>query len=204
MRIDPQKHSWMTAPETRGCDRRSWKRAFCRGAVRNALLGVAVMDIDIAVPMPPEEAQKRLEAANIKVIPTGIDHGTVTAIFNNTVFEITSLRRDIDTDGRHAVVAYTTDWAEDAARRDFTMNALYAAADGEVFDYAGGVEDLIAGRVRFVAMRRRASGKITCASCGCFAFTPGTARARSGPEALHAAANAKAGLAQLSGERVAK
>ena len=114
------------------------------------LLGAAVIDIDIAVAMPPQEALNRLEEAGIKVVPTGIDHGTVTAIRNDKVFEITSLRQDVETDGRHAAVAYTADWRADLARRDFTMNALYAGADGEIFDYHGGVEDLIAGRVRFV------------------------------------------------------
>ena len=151
------------------------------------------------------ERQQRLEAAGIKAVPTGFDHGTVTAIMNGKVFEVTSLRRDVATDGRHAVVAYTTEWDEDAARRDFTINALYAAADGEIFDYHGGVEDLIAGRVRFVGDAARPHrARIICASCACSAFMPGTARARWMRDALRAAAEAKAGLAQLSGERIAK
>ena len=119
--------------------------------MRNALLGVPVVDIDIAVPMPPRgSAGAAGSAKGIKVVETGLDHGTVTAIAGTHAFEVTSLRRDVETDGRHAKVAFTDDWAEDAARRDFTINALYASADGEIFDYATGVEDLIAGRVRFV------------------------------------------------------
>ena len=96
--------------------------------MRNALSGWAVSDIDIAVPMPPAETLQRLESAAIKAVPTGLEHGTVTAIVSGQPFEVTSLRRDVETDGRHAVVAYTDDWEEDSARRDFTMNALYAAA----------------------------------------------------------------------------
>ena len=101
MRIDPEKHGWMTAPETRAVMAALGEARFVGGAVRNAILGAAVIDIDIAVPLPPAEAQARLEAAGIKVVPTGFDHGTVTAIFQGKVFEITSLRRDVATDGRH-------------------------------------------------------------------------------------------------------
>ncbi|HWC62258.1 MAG TPA: hypothetical protein VG501_01465 [Rhizomicrobium sp.] len=149
-RLDPLKHGWLAEPETRTVMEALGTGRFVGGAVRNALLGAPVVDIDIAVPVPPEESVKLLEAAGIKVIPTGFDHGTVTVIKNDKIFEVTSLRRDVATDGRHAVVAYTTQWEEDAARRDFTINALYAAADGEIFDYTGGLEDLAAGRVRFV------------------------------------------------------
>ena len=113
MRIDPDQHDWMIAPETASILAALGQARFVGGAVRNALLGIAVNDIDIAVPLPPQEAQARLEQAGIKVVPTGIDHGTVTAIKNGKIFEITSLRRDVETDGRHAVVAYTDDWAQD-------------------------------------------------------------------------------------------
>ena len=121
------------------------------GAVRDALLGLEVSDIDIATRLSPEETSARLAAAGIKVVPTGIAHGTVTAVTPDGVFEVTTLRRDVATDGRHAVVAYTDDWAEDAARRDFTINALYAnPLTGEVFDEVGGLDDLAARRVRFI------------------------------------------------------
>ena len=120
------------------------------GAVRDALAGREVADIDLATPMQPEEVTTRLLAAGLKAVPTGIAHGTVTAVADHRGFEVTTLRRDIETDGRHAVVDYTDDWRADAARRDFTINAMSLAPDGALFDYFGGVDDLRAGRVRFV------------------------------------------------------
>lgn len=121
------------------------------GAVRDTLLGLPVADIDIATRHAPQEVVARLEAAGIKAIPTGIAHGTITAVSSGTVVEVTTLRRDVTTDGRHATVAFTDDWQEDAARRDFTMNALYAdPLDGTVYDWFGGRDDLAAGRVRFI------------------------------------------------------
>jgi poly(A) polymerase len=123
---------------------------FVGGCVRDALLARRNDDIDIATPDPPEAVLRLLEAAAIKAVPTGIAHGTVTAVVAPRHFEITTLRRDVETFGRHARVAFTDDWAADAARRDFTMNALFLAATGEVFDPVGGLADLKAGRVRFV------------------------------------------------------
>ena len=204
MRIDPAKHPWLEEPETRVVMEALGNARFVGGAVRNALLGAAVSDIDIAVPMPPEESVKKLEAAGIKVVPTGIDHGTVTAIKNDKIFEVTSLRRDVATDGRHAVVAYTHDWSEDAARRDFTMNALYAAADGEVFDYHGGIEDLIAGRVRFVGDAKARIAEDYLRILRLFRFHAWYGKGEMDDTALRAAAAGKMGLKQLSGERIAK
>lgn len=123
---------------------------FVGGCVRDGLLGLAVQDIDIATPLPPEDAKRRLEKAGIRVIPTGLAHGTVTAHLNHHFFEITTLRADVETFGRHARVAYIDDWAEDARRRDFTMNALYADPDGTIFDPVNGLADLDAGVVRFI------------------------------------------------------
>ena len=121
------------------------------GAVRDDLLGLEVNDVDIATSLPPEEVTARLEAAGLKAIPTGIDHGTVTAVSSGQPVEITTLRRDVSTDGRRATVAFTDDWKEDAARRDFTINALSAdPVTGEIFDYFGGKADLKARRVRFI------------------------------------------------------
>lgn len=121
------------------------------GAVRDTLLGLAVSDIDLATPLLPQEVVRRLEAADVKVIPTGIAHGTVTAIASGDHHEITTLRRDVETDGRRATVAFADDWREDAARRDFTINALYAdPADWQVDDYFGGLADLAAGCIRFI------------------------------------------------------
>jgi poly(A) polymerase len=121
------------------------------GAVRDTLLGIDTADVDLATTHAPAVVADLLETARIKAVPTGIKHGTITAVANDEVYEVTTLRRDLDTDGRHATVAFTDDWREDAARRDFTINALYAdPASGELFDYFGGIADLEARRVRFI------------------------------------------------------
>jgi poly(A) polymerase/tRNA nucleotidyltransferase (CCA-adding enzyme) len=131
---------WAVLPEAR----------IVGGAVRDALSGRAISDIDFASPLPPEAVMARCQAAGIKTVPTGLSHGTVTAVVGGAGFEITTLRRDVATDGRHAEVAFTDDWQQDAARRDFTINAMFCARDGEITDYFGGQDDLAAGRVRFV------------------------------------------------------
>jgi poly(A) polymerase len=121
------------------------------GAVRDDLIDLPVSDVDLATRLSPEEVVKRLEAARIKAVPTGIDHGTVTAVSDGHAYEVTTLRRYVSTDGRRATVAFTTDWEEDAARRDFTINALSAdPISGEVFDYFGGADDLLERHVRFI------------------------------------------------------
>ena len=147
--IPPQP--WMAAAETQAVlAALGGEGRFVGGCVRDALLSRVVGDIDIATPLTPEEVTRRLTAAAIKVVPTGLAHGTVTAVVAGHPFEITTLRRDVDTDGRHARVAFTDDWAEDAKRRDFTMNALFLDANGTIFDPVGGLGDLRAHRVRFV------------------------------------------------------
>jgi len=121
------------------------------GAVRDTLLGLAAKDIDIATPLEPREVMERLKAASIRTIPTGIEHGTITALLPEGAVEITTLRHDVSTDGRRATVAFAADWQEDAARRDFTINALYAdPLSLELFDYFGGLDDLTAQCVRFI------------------------------------------------------
>ena len=204
MRLDPAKHGWMIAPETVQVMTALGEARFVGGAVRNALLGAAVVDIDIAVPMPPDQALARLRAKAIKVVETGLDHGTVTAIAGTHAFEITSLRRDVETDGRHAKVAFTGDWAEDAARRDFTINALYASADGEIFDYATGVEDLIAGKVRFMGDARARIAEDYLRVLRLFRFHAWYGKGEIDAEGLRAAAGAKDKLKTLSAERIAK
>ena len=204
MRIDPIQHGWMTAPETLAVMAALGEGRFVGGAVRNALLGVPVVDIDIAVPMPPEEATARLKAKGIKVVETGLEHGTVTAVAGTHAFEVTSLRKDVETDGRHAVVAFTDDWAEDAARRDFTINALYASAEGEIFDYATGVEDLIAGRVRFMGDARTRIAEDYLRVLRLFRFHAWYGKGDLDSDALRAAAEAKGKLKTLSAERIAK
>jgi poly(A) polymerase/tRNA nucleotidyltransferase (CCA-adding enzyme) len=120
------------------------------GAVRDALAGRAVADLDLATPDGPDVVMATLKRAGVKVVPTGLSHGTVTAVVDGRGFEVTTLRRDVETDGRHAVVAFTTDWRLDASRRDFTINAMSMARDGTVFDYFDGAADVAAGRIRFV------------------------------------------------------
>ena len=124
---------------------------FVGGAVRDTLLGLPVKDVDIAILHPPEEVVRRIKAAGFRAVPTGIAHGTITAVVHGWPVEITTLRRDVSTDGRRATVAFAHDWREDAARRDFTMNALYAdPASGALHDYFDGLSDLAARRVRFI------------------------------------------------------
>jgi poly(A) polymerase len=204
-RLDPKHEHWMTAPETRAVmDALGGEARFVGGAVRNALLRQSVSDVDIATPLTSDEVIKRLQAAKLGAVPTGIEHGTVTAIANGKSFEVTTLRRDVATDGRRATVAFTTDWKEDAARRDFTMNALYASADGEIFDYFGGIADLEAGRVRFVGDATIRIREDYLRILRLFRFHAWYGRGEIDKDALHAAAAEKAGIAQLSGERISK
>ncbi|HUD95251.1 CCA tRNA nucleotidyltransferase [Sphingobium sp.] len=127
------------------------KARYVGGAVRDGLLGLPVNDLDIATTLDPQDVVDRLKAAGIKAVPTGIDHGTITAVLADGPVEITTLRRDVSTDGRRATIAYTEDWREDAARRDFTINALYAdPLTGEISDYFGGLPDLEVRRLRFI------------------------------------------------------
>jgi poly(A) polymerase/tRNA nucleotidyltransferase (CCA-adding enzyme) len=172
------------------------------GAVRDTLAGRAVADIDLAAPEPPEIVAAALEEAGVRTLPTGLSHGTVTAISNHRPFEITTLRRDVATDGRHAEVAWTEDWREDAARRDFTINAMSLDQSGQLHDYFGGTDDLAAGRVRFVGP---AAPRIAEDYLRILRFFRFYARYGAGPpdgEAAGAIAQGLPGLALLSAERV--
>jgi poly(A) polymerase len=140
----------------------------------------------------------------LKAVPTGIEHGTVTAISGGRPYEVTTLRRDVSTDGRRAVVAFTKDWAQDAQRRDFTMNALYADTNGEVFDSVGGVADLHAGKVRFVGDPTTRIHEDYLRILRLFRFHAWYGKGEIDKAALQASASQKAGLKQLSGERIAK
>lgn len=175
---------------------------FVGGCVRNALIGAPVADIDIATTIVPEEAMRRLQAAGIQVVPTGIDHGTVTAIVNHRPFEITTLRRDVTTDGRRATVAFSTDWAEDASRRDFTFNALYATRDGEIVDLVGGLPDLEARRVRFIGEASQRIAEDYLRILRFFRFHAWYGRGDLDRDGLAACAEAASGLETLSGERI--
>ena len=145
---------WVTRPETQAVcaalESAGAQALFVGGCVRNALLGAPVADIDIATDALPSRVMELAEAAGLKTVPTGIDHGTVTIVSGGLPHEVTTFRRDVETDGRHAVVAFSTDVAEDAARRDFTMNALYATSTGHLVDPLNGMPDIEARRVRFI------------------------------------------------------
>lgn len=174
------------------------------GAVRDTLLGIEVKDIDLAALLEPPAVIERLNAAGIRSVPTGIEHGTVTAVLPEGPVEITTLRHDVATDGRRATVAFANDWAEDAARRDFTINALYAdPASGEVFDYFGGLEDLEARRVRFIGDARKRIREDHLRILRYFRFQ---ARFGSQPDAESekACADLAATLKGLSRERIGK
>ena len=204
MRIDPAQHGWMTAPETLAVLAALGEARFVGGAVRNALLGAAVVDIDIAVPMPPSEAIARLVAKDIKVVETGIEHGTVTAIAGSHAFEITSLRRDVETDGRHAIVHSPTTGPKTPRGAISPSTRMYASADGEIFDYATGVEDLIAGRVRFMGDAATRIAEDYLRVLRLFRFHAWYGKGDIDAEGLRAAAAAKDKLKTLSAERVAK
>ncbi|PCJ09844.1 MAG: CCA tRNA nucleotidyltransferase [Rhodobacteraceae bacterium] len=199
---------WLQDPATRAvCDAITAEGAlllFVGGCVRNALLGVAVSDLDLATDAHPETVMHLAKQAGLKVIPTGIDHGTVTVVSGGIPFEITTFRKDIATDGRRATVSFASDISDDAARRDFTMNALYARPDGTVVDPLGGMADLRARRVRFIGTAQHRIREDYLRSLRYFRFHAwyGDPDAGFDPEALAAIAANLDGLAQLSRERV--
>ena len=204
--LDPQRTPWLRDEPLQNVMRVLTESGglarIVGGAVRNALIGAEVTEVDIATPLVPDEVMRRLKAVGFGAVPTGIEHGTVTAVVDGKPFEVTTLRRDVETDGRRAVVAFSTDWREDAGRRDFTMNALYASADGEIFDYHNGRADLAAGRVRFIgdAMARIREDYLRILRL--FRFHAWYGKGEIDPVTLKAVAAEKAGLAQLSGERI--
>jgi poly(A) polymerase len=175
------------------------------GAVRDTLLGLPVSDVDIATALLPNEVMKRLQGAGIKSIPTGIEHGTVTAAVDSKNYEITTLRRDVVTDGRRATVAFATDWQEDAARRDFTINALYAdPKSGEVFDYFDGISDLEARRLRFIGDANQRIAEDYLRILRYFRFVARYGGGQMDADAIQACANGAHGLTALSRERIAQ
>ncbi|RUU12524.1 CCA tRNA nucleotidyltransferase [Mesorhizobium sp. USDA-HM6] len=172
------------------------------GAVRNALIGQPVADIDIAATTLPEETIRRAEAAGFKTVPTGIEHGTITAIAGGKAYEVTTLRADIETDGRRAKVTFGRDWKLDAERRDFTINALYAEADGTVVDLVGGVADIEARRLRFIGDPEARIREDYLRILRFFRFFAWYGDGRPDAEGLKACARLKDGLGRLSAERV--
>ncbi len=200
--------AWLNAPETRAVllalTADGGEARFVGGCVRNALIGAPIQDIDLATPLSPEEVMRRIEAAGLRAVATGIEHGTVTAISKSKPYEITTLRRDVSTDGRRATVAFSQDWAEDAERRDFTMNALYADASGEVFDFVGGIADLRARRVRFIGDPAKRIAEDYLRILRLFRFHAWYGKGEIDSDGLHACAVAKGQIKTLSGERIQK
>lgn len=203
-RIAPQ--DWMTAAQTgtvmAALNRDGGTARFVGGAVRDTLLGRAVTDVDMATDLKPEMVIERLEAAGVEVIPTGLKHGTVTAVTGKRHFEITTLRVDVETYGRHARVAFGANWQADAERRDFTMNALYLDADGTLYDPTGGRADLEAGRIRFVGDPATRIAEDYLRVLRFFRFQAHLGRVRPDEAALEACRAAAPKLAGLSAERI--
>lgn len=172
------------------------------GAVRNALLETSVSDVDLATTHLPEETVRLAKEAGFKPVPTGIEHGTITVVVQGQPFEVTTLRKDIETDGRHAKVAFGTDWKADAERRDFTINALYATADGDVIDYVGGLADIETKTLRFIGDAEQRIREDYLRILRFFRFFAWYGSGRPEADGLRASARLKDGLSQLSAERV--
>ncbi|HZO48487.1 MAG TPA: CCA tRNA nucleotidyltransferase [Xanthobacteraceae bacterium] len=207
IQIDPGRASWLRDdPLSRlldVLDRDGEEARVVGGAARNTLLGEPVSEIDIATTALPDEVIRRAAAAGFKPVATGIDHGTVTVVVNGTPFEVTTLREDVETFGRHARVAFGRNWQHDAERRDFTMNALYASRDGTVHDYVGGLEDIAARRVRFIGDPARRIEEDYLRILRFFRFHAAYGgSAAPDPQGLSACIAARAGLETLSRERV--
>lgn len=196
---------WLQAPAVRAVFAALEGRAFfVGGCVRNALLGAPVGDVDLATPLLPPDVRRRLLRAGLQAVPTGIEHGTVTAVAHGAPYEITTFRADVETDGRHAVVRFSEDMAEDAARRDFTMNALYADADGRVLDPLAGMADLLARRVRFVGEPETRIREDYLRILRFFRFHAWYGRSDIDADGLAASAALADGLDGLARERVGK
>ncbi len=204
-RLEPRP--WMTADETRAVvaalSAAGAAVRFVGGCVRDALIGRPVRDVDIATPDPPDRVVELLEAADIEAVHTGRGHGTVTAVVPPRRFEVTTLRIDAETFGRRARVEFSEDWNADAARRDFTINAIYCGADGELFDPTGGIADLNAGVVRFVGDPGRRIGEDVLRILRFFRFTAFYGGLPPDSDGLMACRAHAGSLAALSGERVA-
>lgn len=176
---------------------------FVGGCVRNALIGQPIADIDVATTLTPQEVIKALKAGGVRAVPTGVEHGTVTAVYDHRPVEVTTLRRDVETDGRRAVVAFTTDWRQDAERRDFTLNSLYASRDGTIFDPTGhGVADARAGRIVFVGDPEQRLREDHLRSLRFFRFLAWYGRGEPDAAAVAAIAALKDKVASLAAERI--
>lgn len=194
---------WISAPHSRAVMAAlDGQGFFVGGCVRNALLDVPVADIDIATPLTPDAVMDRLKGSGIRAIPTGLAHGTVTAVHEGKPVEITTFRKDVETDGRRARVAFTADIAQDAARRDFTMNALYADPEGTVVDPLGGLVDLEARRVRFIGLAQDRIREDYLRILRFFRFHAWYGSDGLDADGLAACAELSDGIAQLARERI--
>ena len=202
------KESWLTWPETQQLigifDEAGHEMRFVGGAVRDLLAGIAVKDVDIATPASPQQVLGMCEKAGIKVVPTGLSHGTVTAIINHQPFEITTLRCDVKTFGRHAEVQFTQHWEEDAARRDFTLNALYCDPKGRIYDYHHGLDDLRARHVKFIGNAEQRIREDGLRILRFFRFSARYGEGEMDIEGLAACHQCREMLHDLSGERIAQ
>jgi len=206
VKLDADKNPWLGTKPTRKLFAAlpAGSARFVGGCVRNALLGEPVADLDIATTLEPAEVAKRLKPAGFAVHETGIAHGTLTVVCAGTVFEITTLRRDVSTDGRRATVAFTKDWNEDAHRRDFTMNALYADVDGQIYDPIGqGLDDIKTRKIRFVGDAETRIEEDFLRILRFFRFNAWYAHDQAlDKDGLAACRDLQAGLKTLSAERV--
>ncbi len=199
---------WLSWPETQKLAAAFTEKPdmlrFVGGAVRDALLGLPGKDVDLATICPPDKTMELLKDAGIKAIPTGIDHGTVTAVIGSRHFEITTLRKDTACDGRHAMVQYTDNWMEDAQRRDFTMNAMYLTYQGVLHDYFGGEADAKAGIVRFIGDAKERISEDRLRILRFFRFYARYGKTDPDAQALAACSDAASQISELSGERIQK
>jgi poly(A) polymerase len=206
VKLEPS--AWLDRPGIKrllkALDARQGNTRFVGGAVRDLLIGEEHSDLDLATTHSPQEVVSRLEAKGIKAVPTGIDHGTITAVSSGTVVEVTTLRSDVSTDGRRATVAFTDDWQQDAGRRDFTINAIYADPfSGELHDYFGGVDDLKSRTVRFIGEPLQRIAEDHLRILRYFRFHARYGQGEPDPHALQACTERANDLMALSRERIA-
>jgi poly(A) polymerase len=196
--------AWLASPDVHAVMDALGQARLVGGCVRNSLLGLDVDDIDIATPLTPDAVARAVGARGMKAIDTGAEHGTLTVVLNSRPFEVTTLRRDVSTDGRRATVAFTTVWEEDAARRDFTINALYADSEGRVHDYHNGVGDLQAGLVRFIGDADMRIAEDHLRILRLFRIHAWYGRGEIDAVAMRACRDGRAKIRALSGERIQK
>jgi len=194
--------SGQAAPLLKRLDHDGEEARIVGGAVRNALLRLPVHEIDIATTALPEEVIRRVESAGWTAVPTGIEHGTITVLIAGKPFEVTTLRRDVETYGRKAKVVFGRDWVADAARRDFTINALSLSPDGQLYDYTGGITDLVARRIRFIGDPAQRIAEDYLRILRFFRFHAWYGEGAPYPEGLLACIRGRAGMDSLSRERV--